>query len=94
MSCVGIRMVNNAGVAFETDDPKPIWDYPEDRFDKTIAINLRGVFLGCKYASAQMAKQEPHANGDRGWIINLASVLGLGGSPMSCKCDPCVHRWC
>jgi hypothetical protein len=30
-----------------------------------------------------MKDQDPHANGDRGWIINVASVLGLGGTPGS-----------
>ncbi|KAF2204062.1 putative short chain type dehydrogenase [Delitschia confertaspora ATCC 74209] len=74
-------MVNNAGVSLETKDPRPIWEYAEGIFDKTIAINLRGVFLGCKYASAQMIKQDPHPNGDRGWIINLASIVGLIGMP-------------
>jgi hypothetical protein len=35
--------------------------------------------LGTKYATKQMVSQEPGANGDRGWIVNLASVYGLGG---------------
>lgn len=42
-------------------------------------INARGVFLGCKHASAQMIRQEPHVNGDRGWIVNTASIFGLVG---------------
>jgi NAD(P)-dependent dehydrogenase (short-subunit alcohol dehydrogenase family) len=74
-------MVNNAGVALENARPKPIFDFPEDVWDATMAVNAKGVFLGCKYAAAQMVKQEPHPCGDRGWIVNLASVLGLGGSP-------------
>jgi NAD(P)-dependent dehydrogenase (short-subunit alcohol dehydrogenase family) len=48
-------------------------------FDKTMRINARGTFLGCKYAIAQMLKQDLHPSGDRGWIINLASVAGLVG---------------
>ncbi|KAF2187953.1 short-chain dehydrogenase/reductase-like protein [Zopfia rhizophila CBS 207.26] len=76
-------MVNNAGIAIEATDPRPVWDYPEENWDKTMAVNLKGVFLGCKYASRQMKSQEPHPNGDRGWIINLSSVLGLGGTPAS-----------
>lgn len=40
----------------------------------------KGVFLGTKYAALQMKSQTPHANGDRGWIINVASVLGLNGA--------------
>ncbi|KAF2091244.1 short-chain dehydrogenase/reductase-like protein [Saccharata proteae CBS 121410] len=70
-------MVNNAGVSLESLAPGPIYEASEDVWDKTMAINLRGVFLGCKHASAQMMKQEPLASGDRGWIINVASVMGL-----------------
>jgi NAD(P)-dependent dehydrogenase (short-subunit alcohol dehydrogenase family) len=51
----------------------------EAAFEKTMGVNVRGVFLGTKYASKQMVSQEPGANGDRGWIVNLASVYGLGG---------------
>lgn len=75
-------MVNNAGIALETGSshgPKPVWDYEEYAFDKTLDVNVKGVFLGVKYASAAMKDQQPHPNGDRGWIINLSSVYGLGG---------------
>jgi hypothetical protein len=78
-------MVNNAGVAFDSADPRPIWEYPDDRWDKTIAVNLTGVFLGCKFAAKQMKDQEPGEGGDRGWIVNIASVLGIGGTPSSCE---------
>ncbi|KAJ9636753.1 hypothetical protein H2199_007747 [Coniosporium tulheliwenetii] len=75
-------MVNNAGIAIEAWAPQPIWEFSEETWDKTLSINAKGVFLGCKYAAAQMIKQEPREEwgGDRGWIVNLASVLGLGGS--------------
>jgi NAD(P)-dependent dehydrogenase (short-subunit alcohol dehydrogenase family) len=74
-------MVNNAGVASEAASPKPIWDFDQSVWDRDIAVNSTGVFLGCKYASAQMIKQEPRTSGDRGWILNLASVMGLQGAP-------------
>jgi NAD(P)-dependent dehydrogenase (short-subunit alcohol dehydrogenase family) len=44
-----------------------------------MGVNARGTFLGCKYAIAQMMKQDLQPNGDRGWIINLSSVAGLVG---------------
>ncbi|KAF2628949.1 short-chain dehydrogenase/reductase-like protein [Macroventuria anomochaeta] len=75
-------MVNNAGIAVETGTshgPRPVWEYEESAFDQTISVNVRGVFLGTKYASLAMKDQSPHPNGDRGWIVNLASVFGLGG---------------
>jgi NAD(P)-dependent dehydrogenase (short-subunit alcohol dehydrogenase family) len=71
-------MVNNAGIG---NKYTPIWDVEDDYWDRTNNINLRGVFFGVKYAARQMKDQEPHASGDRGWIINLASVLGLNGTP-------------
>jgi NAD(P)-dependent dehydrogenase (short-subunit alcohol dehydrogenase family) len=40
-------------------------------------INAKSVFLGCKYAIKQMLKQEPHPSGDRGWIINMSSIMGI-----------------
>jgi NAD(P)-dependent dehydrogenase (short-subunit alcohol dehydrogenase family) len=73
-------MINNAGVALESSNPKPIWDFSQEVWDKDIAINSTGVFLGCKYASAQMIKQSPLPCGDRGWILNIASIFGLQGS--------------
>ena len=70
-------MVNNAGIALETNNAKPIWELEEETWDTTMAVNAKGVVLGCKYAAIQMMKQDPHPGGDRGWIINLASIVGL-----------------
>jgi NAD(P)-dependent dehydrogenase (short-subunit alcohol dehydrogenase family) len=50
-------------------------------YDKTMKVNARGTFLGCKYAIAQMMKQDLHPSGDRGWIINISSIAGLVGFP-------------
>ena len=81
-------MVNNAGISLEGGDPRPVWDVPLETWDRTNAINSSGVFYGTKYASAQMLSQAPHQpSGDRGWIINLSSVLGLvGGWHTSAYC--------
>ncbi|CAN9192296.1 unnamed protein product [Alternaria alternata] len=75
-------MVNNAGIAMEAGEhgSRPIWDYDGNAFDKTVDVNVKGVFWGTKYASKQMVGQEPGAGGDRGWIINLSSVYGMRGS--------------
>jgi len=85
-------MVNNAGLGLEAQDPKySIWDFPEDWWDKTMSINAKGVFLGCKFASAQMIKQEQHPSGDRGWIINIGSVLGLVATKIAVAYAPSKH---
>lgn len=78
-------MVNNVGVASEAHSPKPIWETTEEIFDKTHRVNVRGVFLGCKYSGLQMLKQENKSKEERaGTIINLGSVrgvLGKSGTP-------------
>ena len=74
-------MVNNAGLALEGTDPNPIWDCSPETWEITNKLNSTGVFLGTKYASAQMLKQDPHSSGDRGWIVNIASILGMVASP-------------
>jgi len=78
-------MVNNAGITLEDKVQVPVWELPEDVWDQTHRINSRGVFLGTKYACAQMVKQDPHPCGDRGWIVNLASIYGLNGSAQVSK---------
>lgn len=70
-------MCNNAGHAIEGTKPAPIWETELDVFEKTMNLNSTGVFLGTKHASRQMLKQDPHSSGDKGWIINTASILGL-----------------
>ncbi len=78
-------MVNNAGIALEGSvGLLRIHETASSTFDTTLRINGRSIFLGCKYAIAQMLKQDPlppNARGDaeRGWIVNMASMLGLVG---------------
>lgn len=77
-------MINNAGASFEDKDPKPVWETDISMWDKTMAVNATGAWLGCKYAAGQMVKQEPWPCGDRGWIVNTCSMMGvLGAATMS-----------
>jgi NAD(P)-dependent dehydrogenase (short-subunit alcohol dehydrogenase family) len=59
---------NNAGIEGVV---KQIIDYPEDVFDKVIAVNVKGVWLGNKYVLPQM--------NDGGSIILTSSVAGIVG---------------
>jgi NAD(P)-dependent dehydrogenase (short-subunit alcohol dehydrogenase family) len=63
---------NNAGMLPRTAD---LADMGVEDFDRTIAVDLRGVFLCMKYEIAQML-----ANGG-GAIVNTASVAGLVADP-------------
>jgi NAD(P)-dependent dehydrogenase (short-subunit alcohol dehydrogenase family) len=49
-------------------------EHSVDDFDRLIAVNLRGVFLGCKHAVVQFKKQ-----GGGGVILNTGSIAGLVG---------------
>ena len=63
-------LVNNAGIQFVA----PIEDFPDDRWDAVIGINLSAVFHGTKAVIPGMKK--------KGWgrIINIASAHGLVAS--------------
>ena len=67
------RIFNHAGGGGVT---KRIDAYPVEDFDRIMAVNARGVFLGIKHAARQMK-----AEGHGGAIVNTASVNGLSGTP-------------
>lgn len=60
---------NNAGIEGQV---KPITDYPVEEFDKVMAVNVRGVWLGMKFIIPLMK--------DGGSIIITSSVAGLRGT--------------
>jgi NAD(P)-dependent dehydrogenase (short-subunit alcohol dehydrogenase family) len=57
--------VNNAGIGYIMN---AIVDMPDDDWDAVLGVNLRGVFLGTKYAARVMLK-----HGIKGKIINIGS---------------------
>jgi NAD(P)-dependent dehydrogenase (short-subunit alcohol dehydrogenase family) len=64
-------VVHAAGIA---GPAAPLAEFDEVAFDRVMAINARGTFLGLKYALPAMR--------DGGAIANVASVSGLAGYPM------------
>ena len=54
-------------------------DFTEEEFDHTMAVDLKGVWLGMKYEIKQMLIQNPTG----GAIVNTSSVNGLGGVPLA-----------
>jgi NAD(P)-dependent dehydrogenase (short-subunit alcohol dehydrogenase family) len=60
--------VNNAGIQTPV---RPIVEFPEEDFDRVMAVNVRGVFLGMKYMLPRMR--------DGGSVVNMSSALGLVG---------------
>src|SRR5919109_3999178 len=66
-------LVNNAGIW----RGGTILDISEEDWDRTMDVNVKGIYLVSRYAVQQMMRQ------GGGAIINAASVAALRGSPMS-----------
>ncbi|NNF19635.1 MAG: SDR family oxidoreductase, partial [Flavobacteriaceae bacterium] len=60
----------NAGIEGTS---KPITDYPDNIYDRVMAVNLKGVWLGIKHVIPRMKKG--------GSVIMTSSVAGLKGFP-------------
>ena len=66
-------LVNNAGVSHRTG----VDDTTTEAWDRVMDVNVKGVFLGTQVAIPEMRK----AGG--GSVINISSIYGLVGSPVS-----------
>jgi NAD(P)-dependent dehydrogenase (short-subunit alcohol dehydrogenase family) len=71
VNCAGIGVAKRV---IGRDGAMPLAD-----FDRVIKINLIGSFNMLRLASAPMSKLEPLANGERGVVINTASVAAYDG---------------
>lgn len=63
---------NNAGIEGKV---APLVEQSMDDFDRVIAVNVRGAFLGLKYVLPAMRTR------NAGSVINMSSIAGLKGSP-------------
>ena len=72
VNCAGIAPP--AKVLDREGEPSPLAD-----FERIVRINLIGTYNVLSQASAVIAKQEPTASGDRGVIVNTASVAAFDG---------------
>lgn len=68
-------LINNAALDSPPDAPAaengPFEQYPEESWDKVMAVNVKGVFLACQVIGGRMAAL------GRGAVINIASIYGL-----------------
>jgi NAD(P)-dependent dehydrogenase (short-subunit alcohol dehydrogenase family) len=71
--------VNCAGVGIAMRTVTREGPHPLDLFTKVIQVNLIGTFNVIRLAAAQMAKNTPNEEGERGVIVNTASVAAFDG---------------
>jgi NAD(P)-dependent dehydrogenase (short-subunit alcohol dehydrogenase family) len=64
-------LVNSAGTAFRS----PAEDFPEERFDAIIALNLKGTYLPCQAFGRKLLAA------GKGSIVNIASIGGFNAYP-------------
>ena len=72
VNCAG---VGRAGRTLDRDS-SPL---PMKAFEMVIRINLLGTFNCARLAAAAMAREEPNEDGERGVIVNTASVAAYDG---------------
>ncbi len=72
-------LVNCAGIAMALRTTSKNGPHPLDVFETVIRINLLGTFNMIRLAASSMARNEPNSEGERGVIINTASVSAFDG---------------
>jgi 3-hydroxyacyl-CoA dehydrogenase/3-hydroxy-2-methylbutyryl-CoA dehydrogenase len=72
VNCAGVSpahpMINRAGELF-----------PLEVFARAVDVNLVGLFDVVRQVAAQMARNAPSDEGERGLIVNVASIAGIEG---------------
>ncbi len=69
-------LVNNAGIGTGA----AVTEMTLDQWNRQVAINLTGVFLGVKHCIPAMRTPKPEGDYRGGSIVNISSVAGLGGA--------------
>lgn len=72
-------VVNCAGIATAAKTVSSKGPFPLNLFELTLRVNLIGTFNVIRLASVEMAKNAPTGEGERGVIINTASVAAYDG---------------
>jgi NAD(P)-dependent dehydrogenase (short-subunit alcohol dehydrogenase family) len=77
VNCAGMSVVSKT--AFRARDTGKIAHFPFDGFEKTVRINLLGSFYCIALSTAGMLTLAPLEDGERGAIVNTASVAAVEG---------------
>jgi NAD(P)-dependent dehydrogenase (short-subunit alcohol dehydrogenase family) len=71
--------INCAGIAIAEKTIGQSGPHDLDRFAQVVQVNLTGTFNVIRLAAASMAHNEPNAGGERGILVNTASVAAFEG---------------
>ncbi len=74
-----VGLVNCAGIGGAMKTVSKEGPYPLDRFTRIINVNLIGTFNMIRLAANAMVKNKPNDEGERGVIVNTASVAAFDG---------------
>lgn len=72
-------LVNCAAIAYGHPTIRKGKPHPMADFDRVIKINLSGTFNCIRQAAVRMAALKPVASGERGVIVNTASIVAYEG---------------
>jgi 3-hydroxyacyl-CoA dehydrogenase/3-hydroxy-2-methylbutyryl-CoA dehydrogenase len=72
-------LVNCAGIGRAMRTVTKEGPHSLELFNRVLSVNLSGTFNAIRLAAAQMSKNQPNAEGERGVIINTASVAAFEG---------------
>ncbi|MDR3399151.1 MAG: SDR family NAD(P)-dependent oxidoreductase [Pandoraea sp.] len=72
-------LINCAGIAIGSKTVSRDGPHPLDTFSRVIQINLIGTFNMIRLAATAMSQGEPNGEGERGVIVNTASVAAYDG---------------
>jgi NAD(P)-dependent dehydrogenase (short-subunit alcohol dehydrogenase family) len=74
-----VGLVNCAGIAPPAKTVGKDGPHRLDQFARVVSVNLIGTFNMIRLAAAAMARNEPNAEGERGVVVNTASVAAFDG---------------
>jgi len=72
-------LVNCAGIGNAIRTVGKNGPFPFDDFERVVRVNLLGTFNVLRLAAAEMVRNEPNAEGERGVVINTASAAAFDG---------------
>lgn len=81
VECFGMitAVLNCAGIALSMKTHGKNGPHPLSSFDKVVGINLNGSFNVARLAAPYMEQNQPNEDGERGVIINTASIAAFDG---------------